>query len=504
MNKSPTVLVILDGWGIGEPVSTNAVFAANTPNFDRISNEYPKGQLKAHGYAVGLPEGQMGNSEVGHMTIGAGRVVWMDLPKIDRAIEVGELAKNPRIGSAIQAIKAQDGAAHVLGLCSAGGVHAHEMHIAALANIFAEAGMETWLHLFTDGRDVAPKSAQSDIPKWLGLLEKSVKIATVSGRFYAMDRDNRWERVEAAYRAIVDGQGERADDVLSAISAAYQRGETDEFVTPTVIGDYQGMKTGDGAVFANFRADRAREILHAIGNDNFEGFERKKPQLSRLLGMVNYSDQHDGFMETIFPKAKLQNTLGEVVARAGGTQFRLAETEKYPHVTFFFNGGEEAPNAGEARHMAPSPKVRTYDLQPEMSAPEVGDELERAILSGQYDLIVCNFANPDMVGHTGDLIAAVRAVEAVDHELGRAVRAIEDTGGRMIVTADHGNCDIMVDPKTGEPHTAHTLNPVQYVVIGHDGTVAPRGGLSDLAPTILALMGIEQPEDMSGECLLAP
>ncbi len=502
MQKKSTVLVILDGWGVGEAAPSNAVWAARTPNFDDISARYPRGQLKAHGGAVGLPEGQMGNSEVGHMTIGAGRVVWMDLPKIDKAIEEGALAGNPSIGAAVAKIKAAGGAVHILGLCSRGGVHAHEMHVAALANIFAEAGIESWLHLFTDGRDVAPKSAGEDLPKWLGFLEGSVKIATVSGRFYSMDRDNRWERVEAAYRAIVEAEGARAASVEEALAAAYERGETDEFVTPTVIGDYAGVKAGDGAVFANFRADRAREILSAIGDPGFVGFEREAPKLSALLGMVNYSDQHDEFMDVIFPKAKLKNTLGEVVARSGGAQFRLAETEKYPHVTFFLNGGEEKVNEGEARYMAASPKVRTYDLQPEMSAPEVGDQLEGAIRSGAYDLVVCNFANPDMVGHTGDLDAAIKACEAVDLELGRAVRAIEEMGGRMIVTADHGNCDVMIDPETGEPHTAHTLNPVQYVVVGYEGVVRAEGGLADLAPTLLALMGLEQPEEMDGQCLL--
>lgn len=500
--KNTVTLVILDGWGHAPDGNANAVSLAHTPNFDRIVKECPGGFLEAHGPAVGLPEGQMGNSEVGHTTIGAGRVVWMDLPKIDRAISDGSLAQNTALLSTIAKTKAAGGVMHIAGLVSDGGVHAHENHIRALIEICLENNVEVALHIITDGRDVAPDHAKTALPKFLETLPKQTRIATVCGRFYALDRDNRWERVGAAYDGIVNAKGIKVDAPMDAVEKAHANGDTDEFVPPSVVGDYAGVQNGDGLIFANFRADRAREILAAMAAPQFDGFERELPKWSAVTGMVSYSNAHDEYMNVLFPKDNIAETLGATVAKAGMTQFRLAETEKYPHVTFFMNGGEETPNECETRYMAPSPKVRTYDRKPEMSANEVGDQLEAAIATGEYDLIICNFANPDMVGHTGDITAAIKACEAVDAGLGRAVAACETRGCKMIVTADHGNCEVMIDPDTGGPHTAHTLNPVRYTVVGYNGEVRPNGGLADLAPTLLRLLELDQPSLMGGECLL--
>ncbi|MFS4439365.1 2,3-bisphosphoglycerate-independent phosphoglycerate mutase [Paracoccaceae bacterium GXU_MW_L88] len=503
--KKPVVLTILDGWGLEERRDNNAPALAETPTMDRIWADYPHETLTTFGNDVGLPEGQMGNSEVGHTNIGAGRVVWMDLPKIDNAIEDGSLAANEALDSFAAKVKAAGGVAHLCGLASPGGVHSHQRHIAALAGILVEKGLKVRIHAFTDGRDVAPKSAVEQVGALEADLPAGARIATVSGRFYAMDRDNRWERVQAATDAILRAEGSRAESARKAIEAAHASDETDEFITPAIIGDYAGAKDGDGLIFANFRADRARQILAAMAQPEFDAAEIPgRVAWSSVLGMVEYSTAHNAYMDVIFPSEDIPNTLGAYVAEKGRTQFRLAETEKYPHVTFFLNGGVENPSDGEKRYMAPSPKVRTYDMQPEMSAAEVGDQLEQAIRSGDYDLIVVNFANPDMVGHTGDLGAAIKACEAVDHELGRALRAIEEIGGAMVVIADHGNCDIMVDPVTGNPHTAHTTNPVPCVVIGApDGArVTPGGKLADVAPTLLALMGLEKPAEMTGRNLL--
>ncbi len=503
----PVVLCILDGWGLSPERAANAVAQADTPNFDRIWAECPHATLAAHGPAVGLPEGQMGNSEVGHTNIGAGRVVWMDLPRIDNAIEDGSFATNTALGRFIAGVRAHGGTAHVAGLASPGGVHAHQRHIAAAARAIAAAGVPVAVHAFLDGRDVAPVSAAAQIAALEADLPAGARIATVSGRFYAMDRDHRWERVAQAVAAMLHGEGLRAASAAEAIEAAYARGETDEFVTPTVIGDYAGARDGDGLFFANFRADRARQILGALVDPGFDGFDTgTRPTWAGALGMVEYSDALNGFMEAMFPAGAIVNTLGAWVAGKGLRQFRLAETEKYPHVTFFLNGGVEVPAEGEVRHMAPSPKVRTYDLAPEMAAAEVTEHLVAAIRSRDYALIVVNFANPDMVGHTGDLAAAVRAVEAVDRGLGAALDAIGEAGGAMIVTADHGNCEVMVDPVTGGPHTAHTLNPVPVILAGGPAGARLREGgrLADLAPTLLALMGLPQPAEMTGTSLLAP
>ena len=502
-NPKPVVLCILDGWGIGTEARGNAPLLANTPNFDRIMAECPTATLLTHGRDVGLPTGQMGNSEVGHTNIGAGRVVAMDLGQIDLAIEDGSFAENAALQTFISTVRQSTGRAHLMGVLSDGGVHGHLDHLIYAARAIAKAGLDVILHVMTDGRDVAPGSASGFMEELLAALPDNAHIATVSGRFYAMDRDNRWERVELAYRAVAEGKGERAGDALSAIAAATGRSESDEFIKPTVIGDYDGFKPGDGLFFLNFRADRAREILLAFGAPDFDGFDRgAKPALSTLLGIVDYSERHNAFMTTMYPKQHIANTLGEWVAKQGRTQFRLAETEKYPHVTFFLNGGIETPFEGEDRHMPKSPKVATYDLQPEMSAPEVGDHLVQAI-EKRYDLIVVNFANPDMVGHTGVLSAAIRACEAVDHELGRTLEALDKVGGAMIVTADHGNCDMMVDPVTGKPHTAHTTNLVPVALYGGpEGASLKSGRLADLAPTLLELMGVEKPAEMTGESLL--
>ncbi|TPE53763.1 2,3-bisphosphoglycerate-independent phosphoglycerate mutase [Amaricoccus solimangrovi] len=502
----PVVLCILDGWGLRAETEANAVALGNTPNFDRIWRECPHAQLAAHGPDVGLPEGQMGNSEVGHMNIGAGRVVWMDLPRIDNAIADGSFAANPALAEFIAKVRAGTGVAHIAGLTSPGGVHAHQRHMTALAEAMVAAGLRVEAHCFLDGRDVPPKSAAEQIAAFEASLPEGARIATISGRFYAMDRDNRWERVAAAVAAILRGEGKHAANAAEAVAGAYMAGETDEFVTPTVIGDYAGVRDGDGLAFANFRADRAREILGALILPGFDGYDvGARPAFASVLGMVEYSDTLREHLLVMFPSGEIVNTLGHWVATHGRKQFRIAETEKYPHVTFFLNGGVEVPEGGEERYMAPSPKVRTYDLQPEMSEPEVAEHLVAAIRSGEMDLIVCNFANPDMVGHTGSLEAAIKAVEAVDEGLGAVLAAVRDMGGALIVTADHGNCETMVDPETGGPHTAHTLNPVPVILVGGpEGAGLRNGRLSDLAPTLLELMGMPRPAEMTGQSLIVP
>lgn len=500
----PVVLCILDGWGLSDDTKANAPFLAKTPTFDAIMRDGPHARLITHGPDVGLPSGQMGNSEVGHTNIGAGRVVAMDLGQIDLAIEDGSFYENPALLDFIAGLKDSGGTAHLIGLMSDGGVHGHLNHITAAATAIAGAGVPVALHVITDGRDVVPQSAYGYLEELQDRLPDGATIATLSGRYFAMDRDNRWDRVSQAYEAMIRGQGQHAATAHAAITAAYDRSETDEFIAPTVIGNYAGVRDGDGIFCLNFRADRAREILAAIGQPDFDGFDRgTRPQLSGLLGMVNYSDLHSTYMTTAYPKAEIVNTLGAWVAAHGKRQFRLAETEKYPHVTFFLNGGREDPEPGEDRFMPQSPKVATYDLQPEMSADEVTDKFVQAIGAG-YDLIVTNYANPDMVGHTGDLDAAIKACEAVDRGLTRVVAALRKAGGAMIVTADHGNCETMIDPETGGPHTAHTLNPVPVALVGGpDGAKLREGRLSDLAPTLLDLMGLPKPPEMTGESLIS-
>ena len=499
----PVMLVILDGWGWREDPADNAVLQANTPAFDRLWSTCPHALLHTSGKDVGLPEGQMGNSEVGHLNIGAGRVVKQDLPRIGDAIADGEIARAPALRQLIERLKASGGTCHLIGLVSPGGVHSHQDHAAALAKILTGAGVPAVVHAFTDGRDTPPQSAGDDLKRLSAALPPSVPIATVCGRYYAMDRDKRWERLKKAYDALVEAQGARFADAASVIADAYAHDITDEFVLPAVIGGYRGMRDGDGVLCFNFRADRVRQILSAILDPTFASFPRQRSvKLAAAVGMTEYSTALNAFLETIFPSQSLDNVIGEVVANAGRTQLRMAETEKYAHVTYFLNGGREQPYANEDRILVPSPKVATYDLQPEMSAPEVTDKAVAAIGSGKYDLIVLNYANPDMVGHTGSLPAAITAVETVDAGLGRIADAIGKAGGALMVIADHGNCELMRDPVTGGPHTAHTTNPVPAIVLGGGAKALAEGRLSDVAPTLLKLMDLPQPKEMTGKPLL--
>jgi 2,3-bisphosphoglycerate-independent phosphoglycerate mutase len=501
----PVVLCILDGWGLNPSSEGNAVAQAKTPHFDRIMAECPNATLVTHGPDVGLPRGQMGNSEVGHTNIGAGRVVAMDLGQIDLAIEDGSFATNPALTEFTKTLQGTGGVAHVFGVVSDGGVHGHISHMKAAIMALSNAGVPVAIHAITDGRDVAPQCADAFLTDLQASLPPNARIATVIGRYWAMDRDNRWDRVEQAWRAITLGDGKKVANAAQAVQQAYARGETDEFIAPSIVGDYRGARAGDGVFCLNFRADRAREILAALGAPSFTGFNRgQPPQWVAMLGMVDYSTAHNAFMTTAYPKQQVKNGLGEWVAAQGLRQFRLAETEKYPHVTFFLNGGTEIQAAGEDRAMPASPKVATYDLQPEMSAGDVTDELVSAI-GAEYDLIVVNFANPDMVGHTGDLGAAIRACQAVDTGLGAALQALEQAGGAMLVCADHGNCETMIDPDSGGPHTAHTLNPVPVVLVGGPKGARLRDGrLADVAPTLLALMDVPQPPEMTGKSLIVP
>lgn len=497
----PVVLCILDGWGLREDETGNAPKLARTPTYDRIMDTCSHATLITHGPDVGLPRGQMGNSEVGHTNIGAGRVVAMDLGQIDLAIEDGSFFSNPRLTDWIAAIKEGEGRAHLMGVLSDGGVHGHLNHMIAAAKACADAGVPVLIHAITDGRDVAPKSALTYLDDLNNALPAGARIVTVTGRYFAMDRDTRWDRVQTAYDAMVRADAPVVDTAQHAIERAYAEDITDEFIPATVMDGYKGAKEGDGLFCLNFRADRAREIMAAIGDPVFDAFDPKgRPAWSGLMGMADYSEEHKTYMTTVYPKPEIVNTLGAWVAKAGLRQFRLAETEKYPHVTFFLNGGEEQPEMGEDRAMPKSPSVATYDLQPEMSSVEVTDKFIAAIEEG-YDLIVVNYANPDMVGHTGDLDAAIAACEAVDTGLGRVLPALEAAGGAMVLTADHGNCETMIDPDTGAPHTAHTTNLVPVALIGAEGMLKD-GRLADLAPTLLQLMGLEQPVEMTGHSLI--
>ena len=499
----PVMLVILDGWGWREEAADNAIRQAKTPTFDRLWSTCPRSFLATSGRDVGLPDGQMGNSEVGHLNIGAGRVVMQDLPRITDAIASGEIEKAPALQGLIAKLKASKGTCHLVGLISPGGVHSHQDHAVALAHILVEAGVPTLLHVITDGRDCPPRSAAEYVADVAKALPKEVSIATVCGRYYALDRDKRWERVSKAYDLLVDGVGVRSDDPLAAIQAAYAADQNDEFVLPAVIGSYSGMKDGDGILSFNFRADRVRQLMGPLLDPAFDGFKRKRVvQFAAAVGMTHYSEALTRHLDSIFAPQNLKKVLGEVVAAAGRTQVRMAETEKYPHVTYFLNGGEEDQYPGEERIMEPSPKVATYDLQPEMSAPELTEKAVAAIGSGKFDMVVLNFANPDMVGHTGSLTAAIKAVETVDAGLGRIVAAIEKAGGALLVTADHGNCELMKDPQTGGPHTSHTTNPVPFVLLGSGVKAVRDGRLADLAPTMLELMGVAPPVEMTGTSLI--
>jgi len=503
----PALLCILDGWGWRpDHADDNAIAAARTPNYTRLLNECPHALLATSGSAVGLPKGQMGNSEVGHMNIGAGRIVAQDLPRIDVAIEDGSLARRPVLLAMISKAKESKGAVHVMGLLSPGGVHSHQDHIVALVRIISGEGVPVFVHAFLDGRDTPPKSAKGFAGKFLKDIDglAGVRLATVSGRYYAMDRDKRWDRVEKAYDAIVDASGRRFADALAAIDTSYAEDITDEFVVPCILGDYAGVEDGDGLLFANFRADRAREICTALLDNGFDGFTRKRvAHFSTAAGLTEYSDALKPLMAAVFPPEDVRDTLGEVIAAHHMKQLRIAETEKYAHVTFFLNGGREDQFQDEDRILVPSPKVATYDHKPEMSAYQVTDKLEEAILSGKYDLIVCNYANPDMVGHTGVMEAAIKAVDTIDECLGRLRAALEKTGGLMLLTADHGNIEMMKDPETHEPYTAHTTLDVPVIVFGGPKDAGLKNGrLADVAPTLLDLMGLKKPGLMTGHSLL--
>ncbi len=504
----PVVLMILDGWGHREDPADNALALADLPHWRRLLAQRPHTLIHTEGRHVGLPDGQMGNSEVGHMNLGAGRIVYQDLTRIDAAIEDGSFFANAELRAACAAAKAAGGTLHVMGLLSPGGVHSHEQHIFAMLDLAAREGVaQVAVHAFLDGRDTPPRSAE---PSLRALEAKcaalgNAHVATVGGRYFAMDRDKRWDRVRRAWDAIVDAQSDvRASDALAALAGAYARGENDEFVAPTVLDSAQPMRDGDAVVFMNFRADRARQLTAAFVDPGFDGFTARRPALSRFVCLSEYDAKLPA--PVAFPPDDLRDTLGEILAAHGLTQLRIAETEKYAHVTFFFSGGREDTYAGEERVLVPSPKVATYDLQPEMSCPEVTAKLVDAIASGRFDVIVCNIANPDMVGHTGDLAAAIKAAEAVDVAIGAVEAAVRAAGGALLVTADHGNLEMMRDPETGQPHTAHTVGPVPFVLVadGRPGATLRAGGaLRDVAPTILDLLGLPVPAAMSGRSLIS-
>ena len=507
--KKPTVLLILDGYGERKEKDGNAIALANTPVMDKLKKEFPYVEGQASGLFVGLPDGQMGNSEVGHMNMGAGRIVYQELTRITKAIEDGDFFENKALKEAVEHCKKENTALHFMGLVSSGGVHSHIGHIYGLLELAKRAGLKkVYLHAFLDGRDTPPDSGKSflmDVEKKMQELGVG-EIATISGRYYAMDRDKNYDRVEKAYRAMVDGTGEKASSVEEAIDASYAKKVYDEFVLPTVIekdGAVHTVSDGDAMIFFNFRPDRAREICHAFCDDEFNFFNRGARKKVFFVCFTDY-DLTILNKRVAFEKEEIHNTLGEVVSNLGKNQLRIAETEKYAHVTFFFNGGKEEPYENEDRILVPSPKeVPTYDLKPEMSCYTVTEKLTEAIRSGKYDLVVANFANPDMVGHTGVLSAAIKAIEVVDECMGKVVDAVESMHGNLFILADHGNADIMIDEKTGEPYTAHTTNPVPFILVSDEKHKLREGGcLADIAPTLLELMGIPQPKEMTGKSLL--
>ena len=509
MKDKVTMLMILDGFGDNKNKDGNAIKLAKTPNIDKLMKKYPNTDIFTSGLHVGLPEGQMGNSEVGHTNIGAGRIVYQELTRITKSIEDGDFFSNPEFIAAIENCKKHNSKLHILGLVSDGGVHSHNRHLYGLLEMAKRRDFENvYVHCFLDGRDTPPASAETYVAELQEKMkEKGVgKIASLSGRFYAMDRDKRWQRVQKCYDALVNGEGEKAGDPIKAIEDSYQKEVFDEFVVPTVICNgnepVAKIEENDSVIFFNFRPDRAREITRALVDPEFDGFETKKMNLYYVC-FTSYDETMPN-VHIAFKKEPLKNTFGEVVSEAGLTQLRIAETEKYAHVTFFFNGGEEKQYPGEDRILVPSPKVETYDMKPEMSAYEVTDKVCEALENDKYDVVILNFANTDMVGHTGSLQAAIKAVEAVDECVGRIVKIIEEKQGNLLITADHGNAEQMIDYKTGEPHTAHTTNPVPIILVtaNKEYKLKEDGKLADLAPTMLDLMGIKQPEEMTGESLL--
>ena len=501
----PVVLCILDGWGWRGPAKDNAIALAKTPNWDEYLRSCPHSVLEASEEEVGLPTGQMGNSEVGHMNIGAGRVVLQDLPKIDKSILDGELHRNAALKRFSDSLLESNRLCHLIGLVSPGGVHSHQNHIIELAKTLSERSINVKIHALLDGRDTAPQSAK----KYLGELEDTIRcdtntsVVSLGGRYFGMDRDKRWDRVQLAYNAIMNGVGPRFRSTRAAIQSSYRQGSTDEFIVPAVIGDFSGVRAGDGLLMANFRADRVRQLLDALLNPDFDDFPTNgRAVFAAKLGITDYSQRLSGLMGTMFPTASVEKTLGEVIAVNGLRQFRIAETEKYAHVTFFLNGGREAAYVGEDRILVPSPKVPTYDQKPEMSADKVADELVRALDSRQYELLVVNFANADMVGHTGNLQAAIKAVEVVDSCLGKIISATDAQGGVVFVTADHGNAEQMISSHTNDMHTAHTTNKVPFLITGSKERSLSDGKLSDIAPTILHTMGMAVPKEMTGKILV--
>ena len=508
MEKKPVMLMILDGFGINEKEDGNAVKLANTPNIDKLMKKYPNTDIYASGPHVGLPEGQMGNSEVGHTNIGAGRIVYQELTKITKSIEDGNFFAIPEFIEAIENCKKYNSKLHILGLVSDGGVHSHIRHLYGLLEMAKRRDFENvYVHCFLDGRDTPPASAENYITQLEEKMrEKGIgKIASLSGRYYAMDRDKRWDRVKKCYDALVNGEGNKATSATIAIENSYQKEVFDEFVEPTVICNGETpiatIQEHDSVIFFNFRPDRAREITRTIVDKDFNEFETKKMD-TYFVCFTNYDETMPN-VKIAFKKEPLVNTFGEVISKNGMTQLRIAETEKYAHVTFFFNGGEEKQYEGEDRILVPSPKVETYDLKPEMSAHEVTDKVVEALKSDKYDVIILNFANTDMVGHTGSLPAAIKAVETIDRCVEKIVEAILAHHGTILITADHGNCEQMIDYKTGEPHTAHTTNPVPLILVTENNKLKIKEGkLADLAPTMLELLGIEKPEEMTGESIL--
>ena len=511
MSKKPVVLMVLDGYGLNDRTEGNAIALANTPVMDKLMKECPFVKGNASGLAVGLPDGQMGNSEVGHMNIGAGRIIYQDLTRITKDIEDGTFYNNETLLKAMENCKKNDSDLHLWGLLSDGGVHSHITHLYGLLEMAKRRGLtKVYVHAFLDGRDTPPASGKDYIEQLEAKMKEIGvgKVASLSGRYYAMDRDNNWDRVQKAYDSLVAGEGVMAENAVKAMEDSYANGVTDEFVLPTVITEngkpVSLVKPNDSVIFFNFRPDRAREITRAFCDDKFTGFERKGGFLP--LTYVCFKDYDESIPNKLvaFKKEEIKNTLGEYLAKNGKKQLRLAETEKYAHVTFFFNGGIETPNIDEARILVNSPKVATYDLQPEMSAPEVGVDLVDAIKSDKYDVIIINFANPDMVGHTGVIPAAIKAVEKIDELVGRAVDAVKDVDGVLFICADHGNAEKMIDYETGEPHTAHTTNPVPFILVNYDKGVKLREGgcLADIAPTLLEIMGLPQPAEMTGKSLI--
>ncbi|MCZ4339287.1 2,3-bisphosphoglycerate-independent phosphoglycerate mutase [Shewanella colwelliana] len=506
--KRPLALLILDGWGYRENTHNNAVYHANTPVLNRLNQQYPNSLISGSGLDVGLPDGQMGNSEVGHINIGSGRVVYQELTRIGKAIDDGEFDANPALVAAVDKAIAVNGAVHIMGLLSPGGVHSHESHIEAMCKMAVKRGAKkVYLHAFLDGRDTPPRSAKSSLAHFNEVFAAlgTGRVASLIGRYYAMDRDNRWDRVSQAYELITEGKSQHQyTDAVDALEAAYARDENDEFVASSAITDADGqvatLNDNDSLIFMNFRADRARQITRSFVNPDFDGFERAVTPKINFVMLTEYAGDINAGIA--YPSVDLVNTLGEVLQNTGKTQLRISETEKYAHVTFFFNGGKEEPFEGEDRILIQSPKVATYDLQPEMSSTELTDKLVAAIESTQYDVIICNYPNGDMVGHTGNFDAAVKACEAVDTCIGRVVEALAKVDGECLITADHGNAEQMTDEQTGQAHTAHTSELVPLIYVGRKGEISPNGRLSDLAPTMLTLMEQSVPSEMTGRSII--